>query len=62
MLDKLGAVGVVGLLLAVAGIAVVAVESLIIAGGLALVLVGLGVTAFGLVKNLLGSLGMGAML
>lgn len=61
MFDKLGAVGIVGILIAVAGIGVVALESPIIAGGLALVLLGLGVMAFGLVKNLLGALGMGGM-
>jgi len=61
MLDKLGAVGVIGLLLAVAGVGVVAIESLIIAAGLGLILLGLAVTAFGLVKNVLSSMGMGGM-
>lgn len=61
MLDKFGLFGIVGVLLAVAGLGVVAWVNLVLAGGLALVLAGLGLTAFGLVKNLLGALGMGGM-
>ncbi|QCC51838.1 DUF7470 family protein [Halapricum salinum] len=61
MLDKLGALGIVGLLLTLGGLGVVASQNLILAGGLALVLVGLAVTALGIVRNLLTSLGMGGM-
>jgi len=61
MLDKLGAAGFLGVLLMVGGVAVVALESLLVAGGIALVVAGLGLLVFGLVKNLLASLGMGGM-
>jgi len=61
MFDKLGVLGIVGLLLTLGGLGVVASQNLILAGGLALVLVGLAVTALGLLRNLLTSLGMGGM-
>jgi hypothetical protein len=61
MFDKLGIPGVLGVLLMLGGIAVVALENIVLAGGLALVIAGLGLVVFGLVKNLLGALGMGGM-
>lgn len=61
MLDKLGVAGVVGLLLMLGGVAAVASQSLVIAGGIALVVAGLGLIVFGIVKNLLASLGMGGI-
>lgn len=61
MLDKLGLVGLFGVLSMLGGVAVIALESLVIAGGIALVVAGLGLVVFGLVKNLLSSLGMGGM-
>lgn len=61
MFDKLGILGVVGFVCMLAGIVVVALESLLLAGGLALVVAGLGLVVFGLVKNLLSSLGMGGL-
>ncbi|MEF8783886.1 MAG: hypothetical protein V5A39_13340 [Haloarculaceae archaeon] len=61
MLDKLGFAGVVGLLLMLGGVVAVASQSLVIAGGIALVVAGLGLIVFGIVKNLLASLGMGGM-
>ncbi|MFB6233265.1 MAG: hypothetical protein ABEH61_03305 [Haloarculaceae archaeon] len=61
MLDKLGVVGVVGVLLMLGGVAVVALENVLIAAGIALVVAGLGFVVLGLVKNLLASLGMGGM-
>jgi hypothetical protein len=61
MLDKLGIPGLIGVLFMLGGIAVVAVKSPIIAGGLALLVAGLGLIVFGLVKNLLSSFGMGGM-
>ena len=61
MLDKLGIPGILGVLFMLGGIAVVALENIILAGGLALVIAGLGLIVFGLVKNLLSSLGMGGM-
>jgi hypothetical protein len=61
MFDKLGAAGIVGLLLMLGGVAAVASRSLIIAAGIALVVAGLGLVVFGLVKNLLSSLGLGGI-
>lgn len=61
MIQKLGVLGLVGLLLTLGGLGVVASQNLILAGGVALVLVGLAVTALGIVRNLLSSLGMGGM-
>jgi hypothetical protein len=61
MLDKLGIAGVVGVLFMLGGVAVVAWQNLVLAGGLALVIAGLGLVVFGLVKNLLASFGVGGM-
>ena len=61
MFDKLGVPGILGLLIMLGGIAVVAAENIVLAGGIALVIAGLGLVVFGLVKNLLSSLGMGGM-
>jgi hypothetical protein len=61
MFDKLGIPGILGVLFMLGGIAVVAFENPILAGGLALVIAGLGLIVFGLVKNLLSSFGMGGM-
>lgn len=62
MLDKLGAVGIVGLLLIVAGIAAIASHNPIVAGGLLLVLAGLGLVLKGVVSSVLESFGMGGAL
>ena len=61
MLKKLGAVGIVGLLALLGGIVLIASESLVIAGGLALVLAGLGLMVRSLIQSVLGSMGMGGM-
>jgi hypothetical protein len=61
MFGKLGIAGVVGVLVTLGGIAVVALENPVMAGGITLVIAGLGLVVYGLVKNLLSSLGMGAM-
>jgi len=61
MLDKLGVVGFLGVLLMLGGVAVVAIESLLVAAGIAFVVAGLGLLVFGLVRNLLSSLGMGGL-
>lgn len=61
MLDKLGIAGIIGLLFMLGGIAVVAWENLLIAGGIALVLAGMGLVVYGLVTGLLSSLGMGGI-
>lgn len=62
MLGKLGAKGIVGLLVLVAGIGVIALQDLIIAAGMALVVLGFILTAWGLIAGLLESFGMGAMM
>jgi len=62
MLDKLGAKGIVGVLLLVAGVAVIALQNLIIAAGIGLVVLGFVLTAWGLVSGLLASFGMGGMM
>lgn len=61
MFDRLDAVGVFGLLLVLAGLALVALENLLIAGGLVLVLVGLGLAVKSLVSGMLSAFGMGGM-
>lgn len=58
MLDKLGALGVVGIVTLLAGIALIAYENLVIAGGLALVLVGLGLTVRSIVTGMLSQFGL----
>lgn len=59
MFDRLGALGVVGIVLVITGLALIAVESLLVAGGLALVLAGLGLAAKSLVSGMLATFGMG---
>ena len=59
MLDKLGALGIAGLVVTLAGIAIVAWVNLVLAGGLALVLAGVGLVAAGLIKNVMKAFGMG---
>jgi len=61
MLKKLGAAGIVGLLALLGGIVLIASESLVIAGGLALILAGLGLMVRSLIQSVLGSMGMGGM-
>jgi hypothetical protein len=62
MFGKLGLKGVVGVLLLLGGIAVIALQNLIIAAGIGLVVVGFVLTAWGLVSGLLSSFGMGGMM
>lgn len=61
MLGKLGPIGLFGLLLIAAGVAVIAWESLVVAGGIAFVVAGLGFVVYGLVTGLISSMGMGGM-
>lgn len=61
MIRMLGPVSIVGLLVLLAGIAVIAWQNLVVAAGVALVLAGLGFVVFGLVRNVLSSMGMGGM-
>jgi len=59
MFDKLGPVGIAGILLLLAGIGLVAWQNLILAAGLALVVAGIGLVVYGLVTSLLGAFGLG---
>ena len=61
MLDKLGGVGVAGIVVLLAGIGLVAWQNLLLAAGLALVVGGLGLVVYGLVTSLLASFGLGGM-
>jgi len=61
MIGKLGIPGVLGVLLLLGGVALVTWESLIIGGGIALVIAGLGLIVYGMVSTLLGAMGMGGM-
>jgi hypothetical protein len=58
MLQKLGAVGIVGVLFLLGGVALVAVVEPIIAAGLALVVAGLGMMVYGLVTGFMQSMGL----
>ncbi|MUV90751.1 hypothetical protein GJ629_13280 [Halapricum sp. CBA1109] len=58
MLDKLGTLGIVGIVVTVAGLAIVAWQNLLLAAGLAIMLAGVGLVAAGLVKNVLASFGL----
>lgn len=62
MFDKLGTKGILGVLLLLAGIAVIAYVNLLIAAGIALVVLGFVLTAWGLVSGLMSSFGMGGMM
>lgn len=63
MLQGFGIVGSMGVVLVIGGLAVIAVlaDAPLIAGGLALVLVGLGLLAKGLVDAVLASMGFGEL-
>ncbi|EMA42482.1 DUF7470 family protein [Halococcus saccharolyticus] len=61
MLNRLGLAGVVGVLCCLAGLAVVAYAAPIVAGGIALVLVGLLLVARGLLSGMLAAFGMDGM-
>lgn len=61
MLDKLGAAGIVGLLVILGGIGLLAWINWQIAVAIGLVVAGLGLLVYGLVSNLLASFGMGGM-
>jgi len=62
MFGKLGTKGIVGVLLLLAGIAVIAYVNLLIAAGIGLVVLGFVLTAWGLVSGLMSSFGLGGMM
>ena len=59
MLKRLGAVGIVGVLALLGGLALIAVIEPIIAAGIALMLLGTGLIVRSLVSSLMGAMGMG---
>jgi hypothetical protein len=61
MLDKLGAVGVVGFLFMLGGVGVIASVDLVLAAGVALIIAGLGMVTYGLVTNVMKALGFSDM-
>lgn len=63
MLQRIGLAGVAGTVLLVAGLAVIAVlaDAPVVAGGLLLILLGVGLLAKGLVDAVLASMGLGGM-
>jgi hypothetical protein len=62
MLNRLGIAGIIGILCCLGGIAVIAYVAPIVAGGIALVLVGLVLVARGLLSGVLSAFGMDGML
>ena len=62
MFDKLGAKGIVGVLALLGGIAVIASVHPLIAGGMALIVLGLGLVVWGVVSSMLSNFGMGGMM
>ncbi|MFB6298275.1 MAG: hypothetical protein ABEH56_07120 [Salinirussus sp.] len=61
MIDRLGVAGIVGVLLLFGGIGLIAWHSLIAGGGVALIVAGIGLVVYGMVTNLLSSMGMGGL-
>lgn len=59
MLDKLGGVGIAGVVILFGGIGLVAWKAPIVAAGIALVVAGLGLVVYGIVSSLLGAFGLG---
>ncbi len=57
MLDKLGTLGLVGVLVTLGGLALIAWQSPIVAGGLALVVGGVGLVVKGLLDSLMAQFG-----
>ncbi|AEH35875.1 MULTISPECIES: DUF7470 family protein [Halopiger] len=58
MIDKIGPLGIVGVVVLLGGIGLIAYANPIIAAGMALVLVGLGLVVKSLVSGMLQSFGM----
>ena len=58
MLENLGALGIVGLVLLVAGIGLIASQNLLIAAGIALMVAGVGLVVKSLISGMLQNFGM----
>ncbi|PSQ04925.1 hypothetical protein BRC92_03320 [Halobacteriales archaeon QS_4_69_31] len=61
MFDKLGVAGIAGAVVSLGGIGLLAWVDPLVAAGIAFVVAGLGLVVYGLVSNLLASMGMGGM-
>lgn len=61
MFDKLGRIGIVGVLVVLVGLLLIALADPVIAGGVVLVLVGVGLVVRGLFSFMLNAMGMGGM-
>lgn len=61
MFRKIGIVGIFGVLLAILGLGVLAYVEPLIAVGVALILVGMGVVLGNLLRRMLATFGMGGM-
>lgn len=61
MFGKIGLPGVLGLLVVLAGIGAIATQNLIVAGGVALVIAGLGFLVYGMISQLARSMGIEGM-
>jgi hypothetical protein len=61
MLDKFGIIGIVGVLVMLGGLSLIAFVNPLIAGGLVLVLVGVGLIVRGLISSVMSAMGMGGM-
>jgi len=62
MMGQLGTKGIVGVLLVLAGLAIVAYRSPVLAAGLVVVLVGMGLVLWGAISGLMASFGLGGMM
>ncbi len=62
MIRSLGAVGIVGILLAIAGISIIAYVNPVLAGGVAAILVGISLVVANLVRQVMTKLGFGGMM
>ena len=58
MLRNLGPLGIVGIVILLAGIGLIAYQNLLIAAGMAMVLAGLGLVVKALISGMLRSFGM----
>lgn len=61
MIDRLGRSGIVGVVVVVAGLALIALVDPVIAGGIGLVLVGITLIIRGLLTSALDAMGMSGM-
>jgi hypothetical protein len=62
MIRRLGVAGILGFLLMIAGFVAIGLKEPQIAGGLALIVAGLGIIVRTLIKNALGMMGVGQLL